>query len=83
MDRAITLDELRQIVGPLDDGVASAIIATGATVEEVAEAYAWLTMDDRLGKELLHACQGRAGTVCDILAAEMEPPDDDRRPPAG
>jgi hypothetical protein len=80
MEKPITLDELRQIVGPLEDGVASAIIATGATVEEVAEAYAWLTMDEPLGKELRHACQGRAGTVCDILAAEMELPEDDRRP---
>jgi hypothetical protein len=80
MDKPITFDELRQIVGPLEDGVASAIIATGATVEEVTEAYAWLTMDEPLGKELHHACQGRTGTVCDILAAEMEPPEDDRRP---
>jgi hypothetical protein len=83
MDKPITLDELRQIVGPLEDNVASAVIATGATVEEVAEAYAWLTMDDPLGRDLHHACQGRAALVCDILAAELEEAEDERRPVAG
>jgi len=83
MDKPITRDELRQIIGPLEDDVASAVIATGATVEEVAEAYAWLTMDDPLGKDLHHPCQGRAAAVCDILAPEMEAPEDERGPLPG
>ncbi|MEA2780207.1 MAG: hypothetical protein QOK29_1751 [Rhodospirillaceae bacterium] len=78
MEKAINSEELRQIVGLLEDDVASAIIATGATVEEVTEAYAWLTMDDPLGKDLHHGCHGRAAVVCDLLAAAIEDPEDER-----
>jgi len=80
MGKSITAQEIHDIVGPLDDAVVAAILATGATAEDVYEAYAWLTSDDRLGEELQHSCQGRAAIVCDLLAPEIEPLEDPARP---
>jgi hypothetical protein len=72
MDRQVTSEEVREIVGTLDDEVVSAIIATGAPAAEVAEAQAWLTMDDALAKELHHRNRARVAEVYDILAAPPE-----------
>ena len=80
MEKAATAEDIREIVGVLDDAVIGAIIDTGATVEEVAEAYAWLTADDSLSKELRHSCQGRAAIVCDLLASEIEAPEEPAKP---
>ena len=81
MEKTINADEIREIVGPLDDAVVAAIFATGATVKDVTEAYAWLTANDSLARELKHACQGRVAIVCDLLASEIEPPEEPARRP--
>jgi hypothetical protein len=81
MEKTITAEEIHDIVGTLDDAVVAAIIAKGATIKDVSEAYAWLTADDSLGKELRHACQGRAAIVCDLLASEIEPSEQPARRP--
>jgi len=81
MEKTITAEEIREIVGTLEDAVVTAIIATGATVKDVSEAYAWLTADDPLAREFQHACQGRVAVVCDLLASEMEPPEEPARRP--
>jgi hypothetical protein len=72
MDKQVTSEEVREIVGSLDDDIISAIIATGATAAEVAEAHAWLAMDDALAKELQHGNRGRVAAVYDLLVAPME-----------
>ncbi len=38
---AVTPAQVSEIVGPLTDARATAIIATGATMEQIAEAAAW------------------------------------------
>ena len=45
-------NEVRTIIGPLDDAVIAQIVATGATAAEVLEAYTWFMADDQLGTEL-------------------------------
>jgi hypothetical protein len=81
MEKTITAEEIREIAGTLEDSVVTAIIATGATVKDVSEAYLWLTDDDPLARELQHACKGRAAIVCDLLASELEPPPEPARRP--
>jgi hypothetical protein len=81
MEKMINAEEIHDIVGTLDDALVAAIIATGATIKDVSEAHAWLTADDSLGKELRHPCQGRAAMVCDLLASEIEPPEQPARRP--
>jgi len=53
--------------------VIARIVATGATVAEVLEAYTWFTADDQLETELERTCRGRVAEVADILEDEALP----------
>jgi hypothetical protein len=72
-----TADDIRQIVGHLDDFLIADILHTGATVREVAEAYGWLTADDATRKELHHPPHGVVAEVYEILAADLEEEDEE------
>jgi hypothetical protein len=61
-----------RIVGPLEDGVITSIISTGATEAEVLEAVKWFTADDDLGPQVQRTRSGRVAQVYDILAAESQ-----------
>jgi len=78
MGKIVNAEEARQILGPLDDDLVCAIIDTGATLAEVTEAYAWLTMDDPLAKQLRHGIEGRVAAVCELLAPQFEHEDERR-----
>lgn len=71
-------EEIRRIVGPLEDAVIARIRATGATASEVLEAYMWATADDSLGEQLGRSKRGVVGEVYEILASELVPPEEDR-----
>lgn len=70
-EQSATAAEIRDIVGPLDDAVITAILGIGPTRDEIIEARAWLTSDDYMHRELHHALHGRAAQVFDILASEL------------
>jgi hypothetical protein len=69
-------DELRHLLGEMEDSTIASILATGATREEVIEALQWLKADDEIGTELEHTRRGAAGEVYDILAASDYLPND-------
>jgi len=52
------------------------MIATGATVEELAEAQAWLANDEPMMSSGRPLATGRVRELVDILA-ELEPDDDE------
>ena len=64
--------EVRRILGPVDDELVMSILATGATAEEVVEAYEWFGGSDRMGTDLDRTRRGRVGAVCEILARDYE-----------
>jgi hypothetical protein len=67
-------------VGPADDVTIAEIIGTGATVDELAEAQAWIANDEPLinaGKPLP---SGRVGELIEILS-ELEPEEDEETGP--
>jgi hypothetical protein len=73
---SLTREDVTSTLGRLDDVVVTAIIGTGATADEVAEAKAWIANDDPLlnaGKPL---ATGRVREVMEILA-EIDPNEDD------
>ena len=74
--RIVSKEDIDEIVGRLDDAAAAAIMATGASRDELMEAYAWLTADDALRRRLHHAPHGTVAWLCELLAAEMEPPEE-------
>jgi hypothetical protein len=70
----ITADELFRIAGTIPDRTVASIIASGATVPEVLEAYAWLTAGTAPGSDVEHARRGRVGQVYDLFQAGLSGP---------
>jgi hypothetical protein len=74
--RRVTRDDVIKVVGPADDVTIAEIIGTSATVDELAEAQAWIANDEPLinaGKPLP---SGRVGELIEILS-ELEPEEED------
>ena len=76
--QAATADEVRAIVGDISDAALASVLASGATAAEVLEAHTWLSADDVTGRTLSRPLHGVVAVVCDILEAELEPPDECR-----
>jgi hypothetical protein len=71
--RPATAEEIADIVGTVENGTIAAIIATGATRDEVLEANTWLNADNDMHRELHHMPRGVVARVLDILEAEIVP----------
>jgi hypothetical protein len=74
----ITRDDLIKATGAVDDVTIAQMIATGATVDELAEALAWLANDEPMMNSGRPLATGRVRELVDILV-ELEPDDDDGR----
>jgi hypothetical protein len=76
--RRVTRDDITKVVGRADDVTIAEIIGTGATVDELAEAQAWIANDEPLlnaGKPL---ATGRVRELVDILAEfGLDDPDEE------
>jgi hypothetical protein len=75
--KRISRDDVTRAVGQADDVTIAEIIGTGASVDELAEAQAWISNDESLinaGKPLP---SGRVGELVDILAEVEVSGDDD------
>jgi hypothetical protein len=66
---SLTRKDVTAMLGPLDDVTVAEIIATGATVEELAQAHAWLTNNEPLMNAGKPLPAGRAGQLVDIVSA--------------
>jgi hypothetical protein len=79
----ITREDVTAALGQVDDVTIAEIIGTGATVEELAEAKAWIANDEPLMNAGRPLATGRVRELVDILS-ELEPDDDEDGPaPAG
>ncbi|WP_024506019.1 hypothetical protein [Bradyrhizobium sp. ARR65] len=74
--RRITREDAIKAVGGADDVVISQIIGTGATVDELAEAQAWIANDEPLINTGRPLPSGRVGELVDILS-ELQAAEDD------
>jgi hypothetical protein len=72
----ITRDDLIKATGAVDDVTIAHMIATGATVDELAEALAWLANDGPMMNSGRPLATGRVRELVDILV-ELEPDEDD------
>ena len=72
----LTRDDVLKAVGQADDVTIARIIASGATVTELAEAQAWLVNDEPLMNAGKPLATGRARELIDILS-ELDPGDDE------
>ena len=72
----LTSDDVRAVLGPVEDELVAEIIATGASRDELMEAHAWLTNDEAPMNTGRPLASGRVGRLIDILdAAEEASPD--------
>lgn len=79
----ITRDDVTAAIGQVDDVTIAEIIGTGATLEELAEARAWIANDEPLVNAGKPLATGRIRQLVDILS-ELEPDEDDEcAAPAG
>lgn len=69
---AITAHDVIEIVGPLTDARVTAIVATGATIEQLEEAAAWAAGESDVMGELERPVSGPVAAVYEILVAEEE-----------
>lgn len=76
----LSRDDVVKTVDRADEVTIAEIIGTGATVEELAEAQAWLANDEPMINDLRPLAQGRVRALVDILS-ELE--EDDEEGPAG
>ena len=72
----ITRDDVIKAIGAVDDVTIAQIIGTGATVDELAEALAWMANDEPMMNAGRPLATGRVRELVDILA-ELEPDDDE------
>jgi len=67
-----TVSDIVRILGPIDDGVIAQIIAVGATIEDVAEAHAWLSTRDYFRHTAHEMAHGRIARVYQLLDANRQ-----------
>lgn len=64
LDYPANVSEVKAVLGFLDDDLMTAVLAIGATEEELLEARAWIEGDQ---KELAAAGKAPAGRVADVV----------------
>jgi len=74
--KRVTREDIAKSVGPVDDVSIAEIIGTGATVDELTEAQAWIANDEPLMNAGKPLPSGRVGALIQILT-ELEPNEDD------
>ena len=72
----ITREDIARAVGGADDVTTAQIIGTGATVDELAEAQAWLANDEPMLNAGRPLATGRVRELVDILS-ELDPSEDE------
>jgi len=76
--RRVTRDDVSKAVAGADDVTIAEIIGTGATVDELAGAQAWLANDEPLMNAGKPLATGRIRELVDILS-ELEPDEDEEK----
>lgn len=76
---SLSHEQLIKVMGDTDDAALAEILAMGVTAEELAEAQAWITIDEALmnsGKPLL---SGRVSRFAEILTSIEDDDDPQQR----
>ncbi len=74
--KRLTRDDVTKAISGADDVTIAQIIGTGATVDELAEAQAWIANDEPMINDLRPLAHGRVRELVDILS-ELEEREED------
>ena len=75
-EKPAAASDVRRILGTVEDDLVTEVLATGATADEIFEAYEWVSSEDRLGTDLDRTKRGRVAAVYDILVRDAEEMDE-------
>ena len=67
---ALTHDDVLSVIGPTDEILVTEIIATEATIEELAQAWAWMNNDEALINEGRALPSGRTAELVELLTPQ-------------
>jgi hypothetical protein len=76
--KRLTRDDVTKAIGRADGVTIAEIIGTGATVDELAEAQAWIVNDEPLMNEGRPLATGRVRQLIDILVEVDSNEEDDK-----
>jgi hypothetical protein len=76
--KRVTRDDITRACGRVDDVTIAEIIGTGATVDELAEAQAWIANDEPLMNAGKPLPSGRVGELVGILSELASDEDDEK-----
>ena len=68
----LTREDVEALVGPADDLMLAAILGSGASAGELAEAVAWVENDEAMLNEGRPIPTGRVGQLVEILKTKDE-----------
>ncbi len=71
---ALTREDVISVLGPVDETLAAELLASGASLIDLEQAWAWLNSDEALINEYKPLPSGRVAQLIDILS----PPDDEQ-----
>jgi hypothetical protein len=63
----LSSEDVRAVVGPIDETLLADILATGASAQELAEAWAWVSAEEALVNEGRALPSGRVAQLIDLL----------------
>lgn len=72
----MTAREISAVLGPVDELLVSEILATGATPEELEQAFFWVSSDEALINQGRPLPAGRIAELVDLLAPDRDDPDE-------
>ncbi|CAN7326734.1 hypothetical protein [Bosea sp. LjRoot237] len=72
---AMSSADVTATLGPVDETLVAEIIATGATRDDLAQAWYWLNCDDALIKAGRPLPSGKVAELADLLSPERDEPD--------
>ncbi|EFH10957.1 hypothetical protein [Teichococcus cervicalis] len=72
---SLTSKEIAAILGPVDEDLLAELLRSGASREELAEAWAWSQNDEALVNEGRPLPSGRVARLVDLLSPPEEEPE--------
>ena len=68
----MTADDVTAILGPIDEVLMAEILSTGATRDELAQAWVWLQSDEALINEGRPLPSGKVAELLDLISPDMD-----------
>lgn len=66
----LSIDEIRAVLGPVDDAVAADVLRLDPTTADLIAAKSWMHADEALANDHRHPPTGTVAQLIDLLSSE-------------